>query len=204
MKIETIKLEELHPAKKNIRMHPPEQIKEYKRSLQKFEQIKPIVIDEKNNIIIGNGLYLAMKEMGYEKADCYRKTGLSEKEKKKLMIADNRIFDLGSDDLSVFDDFLNEFKLDDNFDIPGYSEDLLETLTLDVEEATEALSEYGIIDGEKAEEIKKAEFQSNVIEQPSYISSQPTHEQPDTGILTEGDTKGSFIICPKCGEKIWL
>ena len=57
MKITKIKLADLIPTEKNVRMHPPEQIKEYKRSLEKFGQTKPIVIDEDNNILIGNGLY---------------------------------------------------------------------------------------------------------------------------------------------------
>lgn len=203
MKIEMIKLSELHPAKKNIRMHPPEQIREYKRSIRENGQTKPIVIDEENNIIIGNGLYLAMKELKESEAACLRKTGLTENQKIKLMMSDNRIFDLGSEDLSVFDDFLKE--LDGDFDIPGYSEDLLKSLTMGLEETTSALKEYGIVDGEKSEEIRKAE---GVYEEPKtqeqlqevYANS----EQPHLETPTERNTEGNFVICPKCGEKIWL
>ena len=126
MKIEKVKLVDLKPAERNVRMHPPEQINEYKRSLEKFGQTKAIVIDEKNNILIGNGLFIAISQLGWKEADCCRKIGLSENDKKKLMLADNRIFDLGSDDLNVFDQLIRE--LDGDFDIPGYTDDLLNSL----------------------------------------------------------------------------
>lgn len=208
MKIVMLKLSELHPAEKNVRMHPPEQIKEYKRSLEKYEQTKPIVIDEKNNILIGNGLYMAMVGLGWTEAACHIKAGLSEKEKKKLMMADNRIFNLGTDDLSVFDEFIAE--LDGDFDIPGYSDDLLNSLIMDSEEASEMLSEYGTIDEEEADSIRKANV---AYEEPSEYEEIPNSKQapqsvdaPDinVGRTREEASDRKFVVCPKCGEKIWL
>lgn len=42
------------------------------------------------------------------------------------MLADNRIFNLGVDDLQAFEEIILE--LDHDFDIPGYDADLLETV----------------------------------------------------------------------------
>ena len=210
MEIITLKLSELHPAKKNTRMHPPEQIREYKRSLEKFGQTKPVVIDENNDILIGNGLYMAIKELGWDDVACIRKDGLSGKDKKKLMLADNRIFDLGTDDLSVFDEFIAE--LDGDFDIPGYSDELLNSLIMDSNQVSEMLSEYGTIDKKDADNIRNASVPAT----PTMKYEEPVNDSsftPDTACTadkTDSDTGGEvtsnlkYVVCPKCGEKIWL
>ena len=95
-----------------------------------FGQIRPIVVDEAGTILAGNGLYEALTAMGRTEADCYVVSGLSEPQKKKLMLADNRIFSLGVDDLQGFDDIIAEL---DDFDVPGYDAELLKTLTADLE-----------------------------------------------------------------------
>ena len=64
MKIVSKKLSELHPIEKNIRRHPEKQIKEYVRSVEMFGQIKPLTVDENGTILVGNGLYEALKLMG--------------------------------------------------------------------------------------------------------------------------------------------
>lgn len=210
MEIITLKLSELHPAKKNTRMHPPEQIREYKRSLEKFGQTKPVVIDENNDILIGNGLYMAIKELGWDDVACIRKDGLSSKDKKKLMLADNRIFDLGTDDLSVFDEFIAE--LDGDFDIPGYSDELLNSLIMDSNQVSDILSEYGTIDKKDADNIRNASVHTtpttNYEEPVSNSSFTPNtactadNNDSDTGREVTPDRK--YVVCPKCGEKIWL
>ena len=62
----TVKIKDLKHPDKNVRMHPPEQIKEMKRSIKQFGQIRPAVIDENNMILAGNGMVAAMREMGME------------------------------------------------------------------------------------------------------------------------------------------
>lgn len=208
MEVITLKLSELHLAKKNTRMHPPEQIREYKRSLEKFGQTKPIVIDEGNDILIGNGLYMAIKELGWSDVACIRKDGLSSKDKKKLMLADNRIFDLGTDDLSVFDEFIAE--LDGDFDIPGYSDDLLNSLIMDSNQVSEMLSEYGTIDEEDAKNIRNASVPTT----PTSEYNEPARDSsfaPDPACAADNSDAGrevtpdrKYVVCPKCGEKIWL
>ena len=59
MKVIKKKLSELRRPKKNVRNHSIKQIEEFKRSVQMFGQIRPIVIDEDNVILAGNGLFMA-------------------------------------------------------------------------------------------------------------------------------------------------
>lgn len=106
MNTKKIKLSELKRPERNVRMHTDKQIKEFKRSVEMFGQIRPIVVDEDNVILCGNGLYESLLALSWEEADCLVMKNLSEKDKKKLMLADNRIFNLGVDDISAFDDFI--------------------------------------------------------------------------------------------------
>lgn len=202
MNIVKRKLSELKPAEKNLRMHPDKQINEYVRSLEKNGQLKPIVIDEKNVIWIGNGLYMAMTKAGYTEAYCLLKEGMTEKDKKKMMASDNRIFDLGVDDMAVFDEFILEFK--DDLDVPGFDEDLLKSLIADASEVDDMMSSYGLVGEEKKAEITAAketyEKQETAFERASAqsISTEQHSEEPSNL------EKSRYIICPKCGEKIWL
>ena len=60
MKVTIKKLSVLKHPEKNVRIHSEQQIRELKRSLEKFGQTRALVIDENNIILIGNGLYEAM------------------------------------------------------------------------------------------------------------------------------------------------
>ena len=68
MNIVKMPLADLKRPERNIRIHPEAQIKEYVRSVKKNGQIKLLVIDENNTILIGNGLHEAMLRSGYTEA----------------------------------------------------------------------------------------------------------------------------------------
>lgn len=206
MKIVKKKLTDLHPAERNVRIHSEKQTKEFVRSLESFGQIRPIVIDEDNTILAGNGLYAALMAKGESSADCYVVSGLSENEKKKLMLADNKIYSLGVDDMDVFEEFLKE--LGDDLEIPGYDEDLLKTITADLEDVDEMLSGYGTVTENTKQQIastaEKYEAQESVHAQAAeeIKPANPAGESPPEG---HGEPLPKrFIQCPKCGEKIWL
>lgn len=89
MKVTKIRLADLIKPEKNVRIHTEQQLKEFRRSIEMFGQIRPIVVDENNVILAGNGLYDTLLAMGKDTADVYRYDNLTENQKKKLMIADN-------------------------------------------------------------------------------------------------------------------
>ena len=215
------KLSELRRPKKNVRNHSIKQIEEFKRSVQMFGQIRPIVIDEDNVILAGNGLFMALEALGRTEADCYVAAGLTEAGKKKLMLADNRIFNLGVDDLQAFEEIILE--LDHDFDIPGYDADLLETLVIDVGAADTLMGGYGIISDDTKQEMERAgeryakEDQSfadaaeRIIPTQSEIphsiagnDSPAIPEETVSALADQPDLPQRFMLCPKCGEKIWL
>ena len=204
-----MKLVDLVKPEKNVRIHTEQQLKEFQRSVKMFGQIRPIVVDENNVILAGNGLYETLIAMGKETADVYKYDNLTENQKKKLMIADNKIFSLGIENLDTLNSFLEDLQGD--LDIPGFDEDILKQMVSEAEDVTEKLSEYGTLDDEEIQSIKESgerkeqQIQKAEAEQatpaPQPIA-QPQQEMPEDSEDTTEVKK--FVICPKCGEKIWL
>lgn len=202
------KLSELHKTEKNIRNHSPRQIKEYIRSLEMFGQIRPLVVTEDGEIIVGNGMFEALTQMGAEECDVYVVAGLSESKKLKLMMADNKVYELGFTDMSSFDDILNG--LDGDFDVPGYDSDLLASLA---GTADDIVVGYGTYTPPEREAVRDdvGTFKdvggspyAPPVRPASQVAPQPYRPQePDAGEADYED-EGNFIICPHCGKKIWL
>ncbi len=210
MEITTMKLADLVKPEKNVRIHTERQIKEFQRSVTMFGQIRPIVVDENNVILAGNGLYDTLVRMGKETADVYRYDNLTENQKKKLMIADNKIFNLGIENLEVLDSFLEDLQGD--FDIPGFDEEILKQMVSDAENVTEKIAEYGTLDEEEIQKIRKSAERT---QEPVQNAEGHPQQEPDSSKkeslpvmeVQENDEAAEirkFIICPKCGEKIWL
>lgn len=224
MEIKKIKLSDMKPLEDNIRIHGENQIKHYIRSIKQFGQTKPIILDEDYNILIGNGLYKAMTEMGFEYAEGYFKKGLSKKDKKKLILADNKVYEMGMTSNNQVERFLKEITDTGDFDIVGYEEDILKSIMATPDEILEDMKSYGAFDEQIIKPIEQPMV--NQIEQPIHQQiEQPTHQQIDQQMvnqmdqqmvsqsqlntqiqqpqMSQADTMRT-IICPNCGEVIRL
>ena len=201
----TLKLTELRPPEKNIRLHTEKQIQEFVKSIKMFGQIRPIVVDEDNTVLCGNGLFEAMKRAGEKKALAYRFTGLTENQKKKLMISDNKIFSLGVDNLDTLNEFISS--LGNDLSIPGFDEDILRQMVADADEVTERLSQYGTLTQEEREQIRNSPQRSSIEPNTEDYGSAESENGTDRTMDGPGSTPaetGRYVICPKCGEQIWL
>ena len=211
MEVITMKLADLVKPEKNVRIHTEQQLKEFQRSVTMFGQIRPIVVDENNVILAGNGLYDTLVAMGKDTADVYRYDNLTENQKKKLMIADNKIFSLGIENLETLNSFLEDLQGD--LDIPGFDEEILKQMVSEAEDITDKLSEYGTLDEEEIRSIKEngEKKEQQIQRMESEQRNGQTEQAPAVPIQQEpagddGDTAEirKFVICPNCGEKIWL
>lgn len=208
MKVTRMNLAEMKKPDKNVRMHTEKQLQEYERSVRMFGQIRPIVVDEGGTILAGIGLYDTMLRMGEKEADVYQLKSLTPTEKKKLMIADNKIFNLGVENLEVLNEFFEELK--DDLDIPGFDEDILRQMVSDAEEVTEKICEYGTLDDDEIKQMKQLE-EGQKAAYGNSVSGQsepaPTEgraiQEPQTNEKV-AEPEGNFVICPDCGRKIWL
>ena len=132
-KKEFMRISELRKPEQNVRKHDTAQIREYAKSLDEFGQLRPLVIDEENTVLCGNGMMEAMKSIGWENAEVLRKTGLSQIKKKRMMMADNRVYDLGEDDLDTIAQWLEEC----GDDVPGYSEEEMDDFLFELDDEPE-------------------------------------------------------------------
>ena len=212
-------LNELTKNPMNVRKHSEKQLKEYVRSLEMFGQVRPIVIDEAGVIIAGNGMYDALTMMGAETCECYVASGLTESQKKKLMLADNKVYDLGVTDMSMFDEVIRD--LGGDVDIPGYDEELLKLILSDVNEATDSIKSYGVYEPENIQRYvgeqrpvqsygkTEAELSQENKDINKLYEYEPTRSeaQRTDAVAEDAEEKAEvrkFVICSKCGEKIWL
>lgn len=204
MNVVKMPLSTLKRPERNVRMHTEKQLKEFERSVTMFGQIRPIVVDDECTILAGNGLYETLLRMGWTEADVLQMQGLSDSQKKKLMLADNKIYGLGVDDLDSFDAILNE--LQDDLDIPGFDEELLKSMVSQASEVTEKLQEYGTLDDEEIGEIRVARERKE--QYMAAESEEPADEPEDAAVATpaveEREPVRQYVICPHCGEKVWL
>jgi hypothetical protein len=153
MVIETLPLADLKAPEKNVRLHPEAQIKEFMRAVEMFGQTRPVVVDEANTVLVGNGLVAALRRLEREHVDVLRKTGLSASAKNKLMLSDNKIFTLGHDD---YDSIMTMIRGLEDLDIPGYDGDMLAGLLGNEDIANDALDGFGVMGDEQKEARSKA------------------------------------------------
>ena len=217
MNVIKISLSALKRPERNVRMHTEKQLKEFERSISMFGQIRPIVVDDDLTILAGNGLYEALSRMGWESADILKVSGLTENQKKKLMLADNKIYSLGVDDHNTLDAFLAELK--DDLDIPGFDEDILRSMVSDAAEVTERIMEYGVLDPVEVQQINAAQERKSQLMAESAEADEDREESDEpapssfaspvraSSFNDEPEQREEirrFVLCPKCGEKIWL
>ena len=117
MKIKTYKLADLTEFEGNYNKHSETQIEHLKRSLTDFSQVKNVVI-WKNQIVCGNGLVMAAKELGWQEINALDVSHLTKKQAKALLIADNKTAEMSEPDNAMLLELLNDF--DNPFEeVPG-------------------------------------------------------------------------------------
>jgi hypothetical protein len=179
----------------NTRIHPEKQINEIRRSLQKWGQYKNVVIDDKYSVLAGNGLVDAMRLEGMKKVWVVILHDLSENDKKKLMMADNKTAGLGVDNLNNIEQIIHDLAGD--FDIPGFDDEVLNSICAASEEISLALEDYGKATDENLAVIEAHAGANNQEEESG--------EEAETAIVPEAQADGrQSVICPKCGAEIWL
>ena len=114
-----IKLSELTPDPKNTRIHDEHNLNVIKKSLEKFGQYRPFVVQKKGMIIrVGNGMFQAMKELNMEEGSCVVKD-ITDEESVALSILDNKASDLSVFDDSMLAEVMSDLS-DNSLDLTGF------------------------------------------------------------------------------------
>lgn len=82
---------ELVPYERNARTHSDEQVASIVRSMREFGFTNPLLVDERKNVIAGHGRLEAAKLLGLESVPVVTVSGLSEAQRRALVLADNKL-----------------------------------------------------------------------------------------------------------------
>lgn len=103
--VERVRLDSLRIDERNPRHHSQTNLRSIEASLRTFGQQKPIVVDEANRVIAGNGTLMAARSLGWNEIAVVRST-LKGRRARAFAIADNRTAELADWDLPVLGELL--------------------------------------------------------------------------------------------------
>lgn len=89
------KLIDIHPYENNPRIND-EAVDDVVESIKQCSYISPIIIDEDGVILAGHTRYKALTKLGYEDADVIVVSDLTDEQKKKYRLYDNKTSEFAS------------------------------------------------------------------------------------------------------------
>jgi len=133
-----VRVEDLVPYALNSRTHSDEQVAQLAASIREFGFTNPILIDEAHNLIAGHGRVLAARKAKMESIPAVVVTGLDDRRRRALVIADNKLaLNAGWDEEALrveLEDLAGDFG-----ELMGFSQD--ELVALLGSEETEGLTD---------------------------------------------------------------
>ena len=134
-----VAVEDLIPYALNSRTHSDEQVAQLAASIREFGFTNPVLIDQDANLIAGHGRLLAARKAKMEQVPAVVVTGLDDRKRRALVIADNKLaLNAGWDEEALrveLEDLAGDFG-----ELMGFSEDELVDL-LRQDETTEGLTD---------------------------------------------------------------
>ena len=125
VELREVEIAALKPYERNAKQHSKEQVEKIGRSIRELGFLSPCLIDQELNVIAGHGRIMAAKEIGLTEVPCVFVEGLTEKQRRAYILADNRLTELGEWDMERVQQELADLA-DADFDISltGFDPDL--------------------------------------------------------------------------------
>ena len=149
-----INIDEIKPYERNARIHSSKQINQIMEAIKAFGFTNPLLIDDENNLIAGHGRLEAVKQLNIidfkdnplKELPAIIITGLSEADKKALIIADNKIAENASWDYDLLQAEFQELEaINYDLDLMGFDNlDEILGADIDVEQETKEIKEVEI------------------------------------------------------------
>jgi len=122
-----VSVEDLIPYALNSRTHSDEQVAQLAASIREFGFTNPVLIDQDANLIAGHGRLLAARKAKMDQVPAVVVTGLDDRKRRALVIADNKLaLNAGWDEEALrveLEDLAADFG-----ELMGFSEDELVVL----------------------------------------------------------------------------
>jgi ParB-like chromosome segregation protein Spo0J len=91
LKVQYRETDALVPYAGNARTHPEHQVQQICANILRFGFYNPVLVDERGTIIAGHGRVMAAKRLNMDTVPVIVLTGLTDNERRALVLADNRI-----------------------------------------------------------------------------------------------------------------
>ena len=101
-KLSTMRMEDIRPYPNNPRKNDGA-VDAVAESIRQCGYVAPIIVDEDGVILAGHTRYKALQKLGYETADVLIKSGMTEEQKKKYRLLDNKTAELASWDFDLLE-----------------------------------------------------------------------------------------------------
>ena len=125
-------IKELKPYKKNAKKHPKEQVERIANSIKEFGFTQPVIIDSNKCVVAGHGRILGAKKAGLKQVPTVCLEDLTEEQIKAYRLVDNKLNE-SEWDYSLLDEELENLTEDIDMEAFGFSVDILEDETIEVE-----------------------------------------------------------------------
>lgn len=149
MELLKLKIEQIKPYAKNPRKNDGA-VSAVAESIKQCGYCSPIIIDENNVILCGHTRLKALTQLGYKEVECVRKEGMTEEQKQKYRILDNKTAEIAEWDLDLLEQELKDLDFGDfdfGFDIAAFKEpqEIIEDEPPEVDEENEPITQLGDI-----------------------------------------------------------
>lgn len=114
-------LREIFPYEKNPRKND-DAVAYVMESIKQCTYVAPIIVDEDGVILAGHTRYKALKKLGYKEADVLIKEGLTEEQKRKYRLLDNKTNEFAEWDDALLSEELTELDFE-GFDFGFFEEE---------------------------------------------------------------------------------
>lgn len=133
-----VSVSKIVPYKNNPRINDSA-VDAVKKSIEQCDYISPIVVDENMVVLAGHTRLKALKELGEKKCQVVVVSGLSEEQKKKYRLLDNKTNEIAGWDFEMLEEELKgldfgDFELDWNIDKFSDNEFETERMSVEIEE----------------------------------------------------------------------
>lgn len=91
LKVVYRKVEDLIPYARNARVHSDAQVAEIAASIKEYGWTNPILLDGNSGIIAGHGRLMAARKLGMDEVPTIDIIGLTDTQKRALILADNKM-----------------------------------------------------------------------------------------------------------------
>lgn len=124
-----LRVTDLVPYEQNARTHSTEQVEQIAASIREFGFTNPVLVDEQRRVIAGHGRVLAAMLLGMDAVPTLELAGLSEAQRRALILADNKLALNAGWDLGLLKSEIEALQLSE-FDIGllGWSDQELKDL----------------------------------------------------------------------------